>query len=171
MRRRRENPAQSTPDKLCRQPPVHGCRDAARTRRLALGAGLLALMAAGSAAPGLRTVETEEVDAAEWAALEQAMAMAGATGNTTGADNSTGAGGAVASASAAAGVGDLEDCIIGEGCSRRGKRRRSEEERKLTPLELCASRGRRFVFVTEICSQVRACSRRSLPLNPDTLNR
>ena len=72
------------------------------TRRLALWAGLLAMMAAGSAAPGLRTMETEEVDAAEWAALEQAMAMAGATGNTTAtaprvthAGNSTGAGGAV----------------------------------------------------------------------------
>ena len=141
------------------------------TRRLALWAGLLAMMAAGSAAPGLRTMETEEVDAAEWAALEQAMAMAGATGNTTAtaprvthAGNSTGAGGAVANASAAAGVGDLEDledCVIGEGSSRRCKRRRSEEERKLTPLELCASRGRHFVFVTEICSQVRACPRRS----------
>ena len=129
------------------------------TRRLALWAGLLAMMAAGSAAPGLRTMETEEVG------------MAGATGNTTAtaprvthAGNSTGAGGAVANASAAAGVGDLEDledCVIGEGSSRRGKRRRSEEERKLTPLELCASRGRHFVFVTEICSQVRACPRRS----------
>ena len=95
------------------------------TRRLALWAGLLAMMAAGSAAPGLRMMETEEVDAAEWAALEQAMAMAGATGNTTAtaprvthAGNSTGAGGAVANASAAAGVGDLEDledCVIGEG--------------------------------------------------------
>jgi hypothetical protein len=139
------------------------------TRRLALWAGLLAMMAAGSAAPGLRTMETEEVD--EWAALEQAMAMAGATGNTTAtaprvthAVNSTGAGGAVANARADAGVDDLEDledCVIGEGSSRRCKRRRSEEERKLTPLELCASRGRHFVFVTEICSQVRACPRRS----------
>ena len=34
------------------------------TRRLALWAGLLAMMAAGSAAPGLRTMETEEVDGA-----------------------------------------------------------------------------------------------------------
>jgi hypothetical protein len=116
------------------------------TRRLALWAGLLALMLAGSAAPGVWAVETEEVDAAEWVALEQAMAMAGATGNTTGAGNAT---------------GDLEDCAIGAG-SRRGKRRRSEEESKLTPLELCASRGRRFVFVTEICSQVRVCPARGM---------
>ena len=141
------------------------------TRRLALWAGLLSLMAAGSAAPGLRTVETEEVDASEWAALEQAMAMAGATDNTTGAGNATGACvrdrtgvvGAVPHAGAATGVDDLEDAVIGAGSSRHGKRRRSAEERKLTPLELCASRGRRFVFVTEICSQVRACPRRSLP--------
>ena len=128
------------------------------TRRLALWAGLLALMLAGSAAPGVWAVETEEVDAAEWVALEQAMAMAGATGNTTGAGNATGAGGAVAHSGAASGVGDLEDCAIG----RRGKRRRSEEESKLTPLELCASRGRRFVFVTEICSQVRVCPARGM---------
>ena len=48
-----------------------------------------------------RAVETEEVDAAEWVALEQAMAMAGATGNTTGAGNATGAGGAAAHSRAA----------------------------------------------------------------------
>ena len=111
------------------------------------------LMAAGCATVACAlAVETEEVDPSEWAAIEAAMAMVGAVKNATG--NATG--NAMGNATGAGeGVVDLEDCVGTAGAGdRRAKRRRSRDASELTPLELCASRGRPFVFVTEICSQV-----------------
>ena len=51
---------------------------------------------------------------------------------------------------------DLEDCgaVLGSGFSSARKKRRRAGDSVLTPLELLQSRGRRAVFVTEICSQV-----------------
>jgi hypothetical protein len=58
----------------------------------------------------------------------------------------------------------LSSFIIREGPP--ATTRQAQEERtgrNRTTLELCSTTGRRFVFVTEICSQVRACPRSSLP--------
>ncbi len=48
---------------------------------------------------------------------------------------------------------DLEECAALGARARRGKRRRSAGSNLLTPLQLCVSRGRSSIYVTEISSQ------------------
>ena len=48
---------------------------------------------------------------------------------------------------------DLEECAAVGARARRGKRRRSDGSNLLTPLQLCVSRGKSSIYVTEISSQ------------------